>query len=142
MRALKKENAVESLLCIMLVVGPIAVLVWQLIETRNAVETTTIETTYDPAEVARIVRESFAGPRAVLWTAASGPGTINMRRRGFRGGITMSITVGRRSDGGSQVDMWASDTIVYLGFLVNFAGVVNRRKRAIARRLTAELAAQ
>ncbi|ROO61552.1 hypothetical protein EDC02_3492 [Micromonospora sp. Llam0] len=64
-----------------------------------------------------------------------------MRRRGVRGGITMSIDIEPLPGGGTRVDMWASGTVVYLGFLVNFAGVVNRRKRAIARRLTAELAA-
>ncbi|WP_158632210.1 hypothetical protein [Micromonospora sp. Llam0] len=53
----------------------------------------------------------------------------------------MSIDIEPLPGGGTRVDMWASGTVVYLGFLVNFAGVVNRRKRAIARRLTAELAA-
>lgn len=83
------------------------------------------------------MRGAFTGPRAILWTTVSGPGTINMRRRGVRGGITMSITIEPRPDGGSVVDMWASEAVVYLGLLVNFAGVVNRRKRAIARALTA-----
>jgi hypothetical protein len=48
----------------------------------------------------------------------------------------MSITVEPRADGGSRVEMWASETLVYLGVLVNFAGVVNRRKKAIGRVLT------
>ena len=49
----------------------------------------------------------------------------------------MSITIEPRPGGGSRVEMWASDTVVYLGVLVNFAGVVNRRKNAIGRLLTA-----
>jgi hypothetical protein len=37
--------------------------------------------------------------------------------------------------------MWASETVVYLGLLVNFAGVVNRRKNAISRAMTAAVTA-
>jgi hypothetical protein len=110
--------------------------VWQFIETRNAVATTTVESAHEPARVAQLVQEAFAGPRAVLWTATAGPGVINMRRRGVRGGITMSIDIEARPGGGSTVDMWASRTITYFGVLVNFAGVVNRRKKAIGRELT------
>lgn len=130
----------EGFLCLALVAGLIGILVWQFIETRRAVATTTVETAYEPAEAAQIVRDAFTGPRAILWTTATGPGTINMRRRGIRGGITMSITIEPCPGGGSQVDMWASDTVVYLGVLVNFAGVVNRRKNAIGRLLTAVVA--
>ena len=126
----------EGFLCFF-VAGLVGALVWQCSETRQAVETTTIETRYDPAEVARIVREAFGGARAVLWVNVSGPGMINLRRRGLRGGITMSIDIEPRPGGGSHVDLWASETVVYLGFLVNFAGVVNRRKKAIGRLLTA-----
>jgi hypothetical protein len=126
---------VSGFLCFLFVAGIIGVLVWQFIETRKAVATTTVETTYEPAQVGQIVREAFGGPRSVLWTVANGPGTINMRRRGVRSGITMSIDIEPRP-GGSRVDMWASQTVVYLGILVNFAGVVNRRKSAIARLLT------
>lgn len=82
------------------------------------------------------MREAFTGARSVLWTPASGPGAINMRRRGTRGGITMSIDIEQWRDGGCEGSMWASQTVVYLGVLVNFAGVVNRRKKAIARALT------
>ncbi|MFY1637204.1 hypothetical protein ACN27F_28690 [Solwaraspora sp. WMMB335] len=131
----------ESFLCFAVVVVPIAIIGWQLYETRQAVATTTVESPCEPAQVAQIIRDAFGGPRAVLWTTTSGPGMINMRRRGVHGGITMSIDIEPLSGGGTRVDMWASGTVVYLGLLVNFAGVVNRRKRAIARRLTAELAA-
>ena len=120
----------------LIVVGLIGCLVWQFVETRNALATTAFSTGYEPADVATIVHEAFGGPRAVLWTAAAGPGAINMRRRGFRGGITMSIDIEPVPGGGSRVDMWASDTVVYLLVLVNFAGVVNRRKKAIQRALT------
>lgn len=126
----------EGFFCFALVAGLVGVLVWQFVETRKAVATTTVETMYEPAQVAQMVREAFTGPMAVFWTTASGPGSINMRRRGVRGGITMSIDIEPRQGGGSTVDMWASETAVYLGVLVNFAGVVNRRKTAIERRLT------
>lgn len=132
----------EGFLCL-LVVGFIGLLVWQFIESRRAVATTSVDTACEPAKVVHIVRGAFTGPRAVLWTTATGPGTVNMRRRGFRGGITMSIDIEPRSGGGSRVDMWASDTLVYFFVLVNFAGVVNRRKRAIGRLLAeAELSVQ
>jgi hypothetical protein len=134
---MQRSNAMEGLFCFLLVIAPIGVFAWQFSETRRAVETTTVETAYDPTQVMQIVRAQFAGTRAVLWTTANGPGTINMRRRGLRGGITMSITVEPGPGGGSRVDMWASETLVYLGLLVNFAGVVNRRKKAIGRELTA-----
>ncbi|GIF77864.1 hypothetical protein [Asanoa siamensis] len=126
----------EGFLCFLVVAGLIGFVVWQFVESRNAVATTRVETTHDPATVVQVVREAFAGPRAVLWTSTGGPGDINMRRRGVRGGITMSIDVEPAPGGGSFVDMWASSTVNYLGVLVNFAGVVNRRKKAIGRRLT------
>ncbi|WFE66511.1 hypothetical protein [Micromonospora sp. WMMD714] len=128
----------EGFFCFAFVAGVVGVIVWQFIETQRAVATTTVASARPPAEAAQIVRGAFGGPRAVLWTTAAGPGTINMRRRGVRGGITMSITVEPRRGGGSEVAMWASETVVYLGFLVNFAGVVNRRKAAIGRLLTAD----
>lgn len=126
----------EGFLCVAFVVAVLGLVVWQFVETRNAVATTVVETAHDPHSVAQAVRASFTGPRAVLWTSAPGPGTINMRRRGIRGGVTMSIAIEARPAGGSRVVMWASETVVYLGVLVNFAGVVNRRKKAIGRRLT------
>ena len=129
----------SGFLCFVVVAGLVGILVWQFIENRNAVATTTVDTSYEPSTVAQIVHDAFAGPRAVLWTTASGPGSINMRRRGVRGGITMSITIAPGPGGGTRVEMWASDTVVYFGFLVNFAGVVNRRKSAIGRLLTGEL---
>ncbi|WP_433350318.1 hypothetical protein [Micromonospora sp. CA-111912] len=114
----------------------IGFLVWQLIETRNAVATTTVETAYDPAQAVQIVRGAFGGPRAVLWTMATGPGTINMRQRGIHGGITMSITITPRPGAGTRVEMWASETVVHFGFLIRFADSVNRRKKAIGRLLS------
>jgi hypothetical protein len=51
-----------------------------------------------------------------------------------RGGITMSIDIAPHP-GGAEVSMRATETVVYLGVLVNFAGVVNRRKSAIERQL-------
>jgi len=126
---------VGGFVCFLLVAGFVGVIVWQLIESRNATATTVVDSRLDPAQVARIVQEAFGGPRAILWARANGPGAINMRRRGYRGGVTMSIDIEPRENGGTRVEMWASDTLVYLGFLVNFAGVVNRRKKAIGRML-------
>ena len=126
----------EGLLCLVVVAGLIGFVVWQYIETRNAVTRTTVSTACEPAAAARIVNDAFIGPRSVLWTPVGGPGTINMRRRGARGGITMAIVIERRAGGGSEVTMWASETTVYLGLLVNFAGVVNRRRAAIGHALT------
>ncbi|MEU7618148.1 hypothetical protein AB0M91_31095 [Micromonospora rifamycinica] len=132
----------EGFFCFAFVAGVVGVIVWQFVETQRAVATTTVESACPPGEAAQIVRGAFGGPRAVLWTTAAGPGTINMRRRGVRGGITMSVTVEPGPGGGSEVAMWASETVVYLGFLVNFAGVVNRRKAAIGRLLTADRGAR
>ncbi|MGA5301436.1 hypothetical protein ACPCHT_16010 [Nucisporomicrobium flavum] len=123
----------EGFLCFLVVAGIIGVFGWQLAETRRAVATTVVDTRLSPGEAARVAREAFTGARAVLWTSTAGPGTINMRRRGVHRGITMSITIRPRENGGSEVAMWASETVVYLGMLVNFAGVVNRRKTAIGR---------
>lgn len=127
----------EGFLCFAAVAGLIGVLIWQFSESQRAVATTTVQTRYDPGKVAEIVRSEFEGARSLLWAKTGGPGTINVRRRGVRGGITMSITIESRPGGGSQVDMWASETVTYLGVLVNFAGVVNRRKKAIWQLLTA-----
>ena len=114
----------------------IGVFGWQFSETRRAVATTIVDTPLSPGEAARVAREAFAGARAVLWTPTTGPGTINMRRRGIHRGITMSITIRPRQNGGSEVSMWASDTVVHFGLLVNFAGVVNRRKKVISIAMT------
>jgi hypothetical protein len=126
---------VSTLVVILLIAALIGFVVWQLSETRNAVATTTVVTSHDPDTVERMVQAAFSGPRALIWTRTAGAGTINMRRRGFRRGITMSIALAPRAGGGTEVDMWASETLVYLFVLVNFAGVVNRRKKAIARAL-------
>lgn len=130
----------ESVICFGVVAGFVAVFIWQLVESRNALATTSITTHLPPQQVAQLIESAFSGARSILWTTTSGPGTINMRRRGFRGGITMSIDIEPLPEGGCRVDMWASETVVYLGVLHNFAGVVNRRKRAIARLLTSEQA--
>lgn len=128
----------ESALCLMIVAGVFAIGIWQLVESRNALATTSITTSYSPQQVFEIIEGAFGGARSILWTNTGGAGDINKRRRGVRGGITMSIDIEPGPGGGSRVDMWASETVVYLGFLHNFAGVVNRRKRAIARLLTTE----
>ncbi|UQU64001.1 hypothetical protein COUCH_34330 [Couchioplanes caeruleus] len=131
----------EGFLCFLAVAGPIGIFAWQLVETRRAVATTVVDTPLSPNEAARVTQEAFTGPRAVLWTSTAGPGTINMRRRGIHRGITMSITIRPRENGGSEVSMWASETVIYLGALVNFAGVVNRRKNAIGRAMVAAVPA-
>ncbi|MBF5033125.1 MULTISPECIES: hypothetical protein [unclassified Micromonospora] len=128
-------KTVEGLVCFGIVAALIGFFVWQFIETRKAVATTVVDTTCDPAQAVEVVREAFGGPRSVLWTGTSGPGMINMRRRGMRGGITMSIDIEPHPGGGCRVEMWASRTVEYLGILVNFAGVVNRRKTVIGRLL-------
>jgi hypothetical protein len=115
----------------------VAFLVWQFVETKNAVATLSVRSPHDPTRTAQIVDTAFGGARSILWTDVSGPGAINKRRRGKDGGITMSIDLEAMEAGGTRVDMWASQTNVYLLMFVNFAGVVNRRKRAIARLLSA-----
>jgi hypothetical protein len=123
---------------IVLVLGAlIGFLVWQRLATNKAVATTLVRTRCEPQETAEIVNRAFAGPRALLWTTASGVGNINKRRRGKDRGITMSIDIEPHPDGGSNVEMWASQTNVYFGLFVNFSGAVNSRKRAISRLLAA-----
>ncbi|WP_238009513.1 hypothetical protein KZZ52_27065 [Dactylosporangium sp. AC04546] len=126
-----------ELFCVLAIAGLAGFIVWQFLETRNAVDTMTVRSPHDPQQTARIIHDAFTGVREVLWTDTSGPGAINKRRRGKDGGITMSIDIDPLPDGGAKVSMWASQTNVYFGFLVNFAGVVNRRKKAIARLLAA-----
>jgi hypothetical protein len=109
--------------------------VWQFIESRNALATTSVLTRYTPEQAAQLINGAFGGARSVLWTNTSGEGTINKRHRGHRGGITMAITIEPLPDGGCRIDMWASEHLEYLLVFVNFAGVVNRRKKAIARLL-------
>jgi hypothetical protein len=123
--------------CFLVIVAFVALPVWQFIESKNAVATLSVGSPHDPARTAQIVDASFGGARSILWTDVSGPGTINKRRRGKDGGITMSIDIEPLETGGTRVDMWASQTNIYFVLFVNFAGVVNRRKRAIARLLSA-----
>jgi hypothetical protein len=120
---------------VILVIVFVGVIVWQYVESQRAVATTSVLTRYTPQQTAEIIAGAFGGARSVLWTRASGPGAINMRRRGRAQGITMSIDLTPEANGVTRVDMWASAYANYLGVLVNFAGVVNRRKRAIGRLL-------
>lgn len=117
---------------VVLIIAIVGIWVWQFIETRNALATTSVVSRYPHERSAQLISGAFGGARSVLWATASGPGHINMRRRGYKNGITMSIDIQPLPDGGSRVDMWASQYLGYL-LLANFAGVVNRRKKAIAR---------
>lgn len=117
---------------ILVVVG---LFVWQFIASRRALATTSILTRYSPQQAAQTIDTAFGGARSALWTNVSGPGTINKRRRGYRGGITMSIDMTREANGVTRIDMWASTYYQYLPFFANFAGSVNSRKRAITRML-------
>lgn len=122
---------------VLVVLAIVGFLVWQFIESRNAVATSSVLTRYPPQQAAQVINGAFGGARSVLWTNASGEGTINKRRRGYHDGITMSIDIVPLPEGGCRVDMWASQTwsYVWLPVVVNMAGVVNRRKKAIARLL-------
>lgn len=122
-----------GLIIFVLVLGVIGFLAWQFMEGRRALATTSVVTPHTPAEAVPLISSAFDGSRALLWTETSGPGSINMRRRGYRRGITMSIDIVPLPAGGSRIDMWASQYLEYFLVLVNFAGVVNRRKKAIAR---------
>jgi len=117
---------------ILLILAFAGICVWQFIETRNALATTSVLTRHTPDESAQIIESAFGGPRSVLWTNDRGPGTINKRRRGYKRGITMSIVIESQPDGRTQVSMWASRYMQYMFVLANMAGVVNRRKKAIA----------
>jgi hypothetical protein len=117
---------------ILVILAFAGILVWQFIETRNALATTSVLTRHTPDETAQIIESAFGGPRSVLWTNDRGPGTMNKRRRGYKRGITMSIDIQPQPDGRTQVSMWASRYMQYMFVLANMAGVVNRRKKAIA----------
>lgn len=117
---------------VLFILALIGILVWQFIETRNALATTSVRTRLSPDQVMQVIDSAFGGARSVLWTNDKGPGTINKRRRGYRHGITMSIDVEPQPDGSTQVSMWASSYTQYMVLLANMAGVVNRRKKAIA----------
>jgi hypothetical protein len=126
---------VGAVIFVLIVVGIVGFFVWQFTATKNALATTSVQSPYSPEETRQIVDSAFGGARAMLWTSENGPGTINRRRRGKGQGITMSVTIECGADGGSQVDMWASRYNEYFGFLANFAGSVNSRKKAIERAL-------
>ena len=117
---------------ILLILVFAGICVWQFIETRNALATTSVLTRHTPDQTAQIIETAFGGARSVLWTNERGPGTINKRRRGYKRGITMSIDIEPQPDGRTQVSMWASRYAEYMFVLANMAGVVNRRKKAIA----------
>lgn len=125
-----------GLLLLLFIVAFVGICIWQFIETRNALATTSVTSRQPPQQCAQLIGTSFEGARSLLWTRVAGPGTINMRRRGYKGGITMSITIEPMENGGTRVDMWASRYFEYMFVLANFAGVVNRRKRTLGRILT------
>jgi hypothetical protein len=115
----------------------IALLVLLFRSSKQALAHTVVESPRSPEEVAEIVKGAFSGVRQTLWTSASGPGTINLRRRGKDGGITMSIDISPSGKGGSVIEMWASTYNEYFFVFANFSGAVNSRKRAISRLVTA-----
>ena len=78
---------------ILLILVFAGICVWQFIETRNALATTSVLTRHTPDQTAQIIETAFGGARSVLWTNERGPGTINKRRRGYKRGITMSIDI-------------------------------------------------
>ncbi|WP_339122915.1 hypothetical protein [Pseudonocardia sp. D17] len=133
MKEINLDSGTSLLLILVLLF--IAVFIWQYVASGNARTTTRVETPRAPQEAAQVVQQAFSGARSALWTATSGPGAFNMRRRGKDGGITMSIDVHALPAGGSAVDMWASDYNQRFVALINFAGSVNSRKKAIAREL-------
>src|ERR1700739_4166939 len=117
---------------ILLILVFAGICVWQFIETRNALATTSVLTRHTPDQTAQIIETAFGGARSLLWTNERGPGTINKRRRGYKRGITMSIDIEPQPDGRTQVSMWALRYAEYMFVVANMAGVVNRRKKAIA----------
>jgi hypothetical protein len=80
-----------SFVIILMILAFVGLLVWQFMATKNALATTRVESRCPPHEAANVVIGAFGGARGALWTDASGPGSINKRRRGKDGGITMSI---------------------------------------------------
>jgi hypothetical protein len=132
----RRGAAVETVITLA-VLAFIGFWVWQFIQTRRALATTTVQSRHAPDQVMKIVDSKFRGMQSSLWRHTTGPGTINKRRTGINDGIIMSIDVSPLSNGGSQVEMWASEGHEYLGGLVNFAGSVNSRKKAIARAVAA-----
>jgi hypothetical protein len=115
----------------------VGLFVWQFMATKNALATTRVESPLPPDVVAAKISNTFGGARSMLWANGAGPGSINMRRRGKDGGITMSINIEPSASGGSVVDMWASSYNEHFIFFANFAGSVNSKKKAIARQLVA-----
>lgn len=124
-------------LIVLVVLAFVGLLIWQFVASKNALMTTRVKSRYSPQEAAAMAMGAFAGARGALWTDASGPGSINKRRRGKDGGITMSIDIQPLANGGSAVEMWASTYNQMFIVFANFAGSVNSRKKAIARTLTA-----
>ena len=122
---------------VLIVLALVAFLVWQRSATKTALTTTQVESRLPPQEVAERIRNAFGGAQGMLWANEPGPGSINMRRRGKDGGITMSINIAPSASGGAIVDMWASNYNEYLIFFANFAGSVNSKKKAIERQLAA-----
>jgi hypothetical protein len=121
--------------CFLLVAAIAGAFVWWFMSSRKALATTVVETRCAPEQAAAVVANAFKGVRSILWTAGTGPGAINMRRRGKERGITMSIDIEPNNAGGSRVSMWASQYNEYLGFFANFSNEVNGRKKAITRML-------
>lgn len=127
----------DGFVIVVVVLAFVGLLVWQYMATKNALATTRVESRYTPQQATEMAMGAFGGARSALWTDTSGPGSINKRRRGKDGGITMSIAIEPLANGGSAVEMWASTYNQMFIVLANFAGAVNSRKKAIARTLTA-----
>lgn len=132
-----KGIMVDGFVIVLVVLVFVRLLVWQFMATKNALATTRVESRYAPQDAADVIMRAFAGAGGALWTNGSGPGSINMRRRGKDGGITMSIAIAPLANDGPAVDMWASTYNEYFIVFANFAGSVNSRKKAVAGLLVA-----
>jgi hypothetical protein len=128
---------VGGFFAVLVVLAIIGWLAWKVIETRRALETTSVLTHYAPEQAIQIISGGFSGARPPAWTNASGAGHINKRRRGPHGGITMSIDIEPLWDDGCRITMWTSDSrrCAWLPIVICQAGVVSERKKAIARLL-------
>jgi hypothetical protein len=127
----------DGFVVILVILAVVGLFAWQFAATKNALATTRVESRHTPHEARAVIMRAFGGAAGALWTDGSGPASINMRRRGKDGGITMSIAIEPLASGGSAVNMWASTYNQYFIFFANFAGAVNSRKKAVARLLAA-----
>lgn len=116
---------------VLIVLLILAFIAWNIFTQVMARQETSVPCSYDPTTARAIVSKSFG----IWWTRVQGRGDDNFRAKRSKPPV-ISISYDISENGGCNVDIWCSSGVKRYGVL-NHAQLVWRKKRAVARALSA-----